>query len=319
MPDLGRQVRAASGDGDVDRLHLAGYLLAREAAQRPELDSQDLRRLVQGGESVRDCRLMLRHGRGNVGPDLEQTAGEGHFRMSVLQEVRKELAGERGSELNRNLSPLAARHVLHAAGSIVMQTANCDGNAALVAHLHAPKLAQNETLALVGDREFPHAWCELRTPGRPTVVLDAWAEGAPMLAEDSMLKATRQLGTLNCENRQLVAAQREQVVSKLRLEPEATRLQGKLDDARRRGMALGKGRMFEPTNFTRPAFASEARGALQAMDSRASHARAAGLLHTVMGVERDEAEREARYVVKVAGDLLGVRRPDLPDYPPPSS
>lgn len=192
------------------RLPLAGYLYARASIRRT-IDAQDAASLTAAQDTLTETRAILRKGRGNVINDNEKTnfdaagrslaALEGERMLrSVLQNGAKDEVGLRLSNtlpreevmgltggVEGRIANIGCSMAL-AAGSIVNESGYCDAHAYASIVTHAPKIKGGEMLTIVGsDLPFPHTWANLdrRRGAGQQVILDAWAEGPAVLAEDS--------------------------------------------------------------------------------------------------------------------------------------
>lgn len=151
----------------------AGYLTARSAMGRRIDNKGDLRRLVDGNESVHETRTRLKYGRGNLIPDIKTTSGISSQRAD---------AGYTLAETEEKARPWSNRL---AAAAYTLRAGNCDANGALVVRLHAPKLKGQESANTVSAEDLGHTWAEIKTPHRPMVTLDPWANGPAMQARDT--------------------------------------------------------------------------------------------------------------------------------------
>jgi hypothetical protein len=192
------------------RLPLAGYLYARASIRRT-IDAQDAASLIDAQDTLTETRAILGKGRGNVIDDnlktnfvavgRSQAALVGQRALqSVLQSRSNDPAGVRLSntlpqeEITGLTGDAPGRvaamgsYMALAAGSIVNESGYCDAHAYVSLVQHAPKVGAREMLTIVGAYSpFPHTWAnvERRRGAGQQVILDSWAEGPAILAEDS--------------------------------------------------------------------------------------------------------------------------------------
>lgn len=192
------------------RLPLAGYLYARASIRRT-IDAQDAASLIDAQDTLTETRAILGKGRGNVIDDNRKTNFEAVGRsqaalvgqralQSVLQNLTKDPVGMRLSNtlpqeeimgltggVEGRVAAIGSYMAL-AAGSIVNESGYCDAHAYVSLVQHAPKVGEREMLTIVGAYSpFPHTWANLerRRGAGQQVILDAWADGPAVLAEDS--------------------------------------------------------------------------------------------------------------------------------------
>ncbi len=153
----------------------AGYLTARASMGQPIDDAAgDLRRLVDGNETVHDTRVLLSGGRGNVAKDNASTGGTSGQLVGAAR-----AAVDLVFRANDNYSEISA------SAALAVAAGNCGENASVAARLHAPKLQGQETVSNISSTSFDHAWTEIDTPGRPSVLMDPWSKGPAMQAGDT--------------------------------------------------------------------------------------------------------------------------------------
>lgn len=152
----------------------AGYLAGRAALADPIDEPGDLRRLVDGNETVHETRTRLDRGRGNVVPDIEASLAASTYRTntSYAAQKRADLGGSNDSERK-------------AAAALALGAGNCDQNSTIAARLHGPRLGAGESAHVLHDAALRHAWAQIHTPERPGVVMDPWANGPAMQTADT--------------------------------------------------------------------------------------------------------------------------------------
>lgn len=171
--ELGQMRRTASklrGLADKD-VGLAAYLTARAMVRR-SVDGEELGYLRKANDTVNKARELLSHGRGNVTTDLAKSRES--FWRTMFGRDRST-----GSDL-----------ATETAMAVRMRAGNCGEHANVAAALHAGKLGDGEILQLVAGNGVDHAWAETRTPQGDRVIMDAWAQGPAVMAEDSAFSRT---------------------------------------------------------------------------------------------------------------------------------
>ncbi|TKC81614.1 hypothetical protein FAZ69_26970 [Trinickia terrae] len=162
-------------------LALAAYLAARILDCRP-IGAADVARLKAADASLSEARRHLPHGRGNVGEDLARTEGESRWRADAARSFVPKLDRMRGtSEIDYR-----GRAINQAASALAFGAGRCGEFSAVSGVLHTGRLGPGEELHIVANRS--HQWAEARigaTDRKRAVVLDAWAQGAPVFADDS--------------------------------------------------------------------------------------------------------------------------------------
>lgn len=170
------------------QINEAGYLTARASLGRPIGDAAgDLRRVVDGNETVHQTRVLLSGGRGNVDEDDVPTGGTSRQRVDAVRKVARSMADMAASLSVHVDGDHAAPIYLDtiAAASVALAAGNCGESSAVAARLHAPKLQGQEIVSHLSSTSFDHGWVEIDTPQRPSVVLDPWANGPAMQAGDT--------------------------------------------------------------------------------------------------------------------------------------
>jgi hypothetical protein len=160
----------------------AGYLAGRAALATPIDDRGDLRRLVTANETVHETRTRLDVGRGNVTADVVGSRASSTYR-TVTAYMATELEGLGSVEGLGDVSRFERRD----ATALALHAGNCDQNGWIAARMHGSRLEAGETTHVVNSHAAQHTWAELRTPGRPSVTLDPWANGPAMQADDTKL------------------------------------------------------------------------------------------------------------------------------------
>jgi hypothetical protein len=157
--------RRAVADRDIG---LAAYLTSR-ATVHQAIDGEDLRHLRKANDSVNKTRELLIYGRGNVTADLA-TSQESYWRTFYAQIQTR---------MKRSPAFLGAMAVKMGAG-------NCGEHAWVNTAVHGCKLDRGETVQTVyGANGIDHAWSETQLPKGERIIMDAWAEGPAVMAEDS--------------------------------------------------------------------------------------------------------------------------------------
>ncbi|HET9643943.1 MAG TPA: hypothetical protein VFP68_11445, partial [Burkholderiaceae bacterium] len=172
-------------------LPLAGYMLARSVIGNP-VEQEDVDRLLCANEAVRRTRNAFPFGRGNVDVDIGRTRLESTVRAAAAKTLLEEklFTGTKVRvEDNENFYALCAMT------GKVFGAGVCDNFAATAAFSYG-RVAKDigrppgEEVRLVASRRQRHVWAEVSTPGTArAIVMDAWAEGPAVLAEDSRFAA----------------------------------------------------------------------------------------------------------------------------------
>lgn len=170
------------------QVNAAGYLTARASLGRPIDDAAgDLRRVIDGNETVHQTRVLLSVGRGNVNEDNIPTGGASRQRVDAARKLATsaaDIAASLGNPMDSGQVTALQLDVV-AAASLAVAAGNCCENSAVAARLHAPKLQGRESVSQIASTSFDHSWVEIHTPQRPDVVLDPWANGPAMQADDT--------------------------------------------------------------------------------------------------------------------------------------
>jgi hypothetical protein len=167
--------RTALSDGEC---LLGGYLLDRHILGRPVVGSA-FEQLRSANETVRETRRALRHGRGNVTADIEDSNGTSSLRTEAGRLSKRAVAQKSasGEPLNPGVRVVAA--------ATTAQAGKCGEHAHVAAFLHADKIGEDEHLYVVGKAD--HSWAEWRgeTSDRERdIVMDPWAKGPAIFAAD---------------------------------------------------------------------------------------------------------------------------------------
>lgn len=175
-------------------LPLAGYLLARCLDGRP-VDPDGVRRLRTADEAIREVRAAMALGRGNVNVDLRETGGKSRMHMVAARGMVHDW--DRAGARLANTEPVNF-HVKQAAASRVFGAGNCAEYASLAVLAYGNEARHREPpsqerVQAVHHRIKKHGWAEVRpakgSGGR--VVMDPWADGPAVFAEDSRFAKDR--------------------------------------------------------------------------------------------------------------------------------
>jgi len=189
------RAQAAVATAIVDgELQLATYLLARSLDGRP-VPLIDVIRLRKANATVNETRELLKYGRGNVDVDVRATGNESRWRMKAARTLKEELDSRSGE----GWVDYSTQAVHSAAAAIVFGAGNCGEHASLAGVYHTRRLEKREAVHHVHDRFAGHSWAEARLPAPPesddgarAVVMDAWADGPPVLAPDGRFARRRE-------------------------------------------------------------------------------------------------------------------------------
>lgn len=154
------------------QINESGYLAARAAMGKPIEDPGDLRRLVEGNDTQFAIHQRLHFGRGNVEPDRIASGGTGAKRTHAAQ--------------NWALFYKDNPNQAAAATTYMLQAGNCSDHAVLAVRLHGLKLQGQESVHRVSNDKVDHSFVEVRTPDRPAVTVDPWANGPAMQSGDTV-------------------------------------------------------------------------------------------------------------------------------------
>ena len=167
-----------------DEVSLGGYLLARQVDRRP-VDLQDQALLRIANSAVTRTRATIPY-RGNVDVDLQTSELESLVRERVASRLTETLL--RG----RPMHPDSRSNIIiqSALASRVSGGGNCQeyaANSSLAYGTEALTLMRpsSEEIHIVARRNKDHGWAEVRPSSEQSVVMDAWADGPAVLAEDS--------------------------------------------------------------------------------------------------------------------------------------
>lgn len=203
---------------------------------------RDAASLIAAQDSLAETRAILSRGRGNVIDDNRKTnfdaAGRSHaalegermFRLALQPGTKDELGARLVKMLpHEEVTALTdgaqgkianvGRGMALAASSIVNRSGYCDPHAYVSLVQHAPRMGPREMLTIVGSYSpFPHTWTnvERRLGKGQQVILDAWADGPAVLAEDSRRQGPHV--ALNALPRQPGEARRPTVIGDVTLD-----------------------------------------------------------------------------------------------------
>lgn len=173
-----------------DEVSLGGYLLARQVDRRP-VDSQDQTVLRLANSAVNRTRATIPY-RGNVDVDLHTSELEGLVRERVANRLTENLL--RGKPVDADSrSNLVIQSAL---ASRVSGGGNCQEHAANSSLAYGTEALRHtrpssEEIHIVARRNKDHGWAEVRPSSGQSVVMDAWADGPAVLAEDSRFAKDR--------------------------------------------------------------------------------------------------------------------------------
>lgn len=168
-------------------LDLAAYLLTRHLRYGP-VPARQRDRLLQAQQAVEQVRRSLPLGRSNVDVDVVATAGAAAWRgLAVsMAEERVPVPDLPDEHLEAFALGIRGAAVAH------FGAGTCDDHAALSVVTAAPHLTPGEALTTRVLPDPPHAWAEqvaAQPEGEERIVLDAWAEGPAILAQDGAFSA----------------------------------------------------------------------------------------------------------------------------------
>ena len=168
---------------------LGGYLLARNRLGEP-VEGASFDHLISGNATVMEARGALRYGRGNVHDDIRDSNHQSSRRAEAGRNLVDKLSSKFSADVQMGAGSTTG--VFRAAGPMAAQAGNCGEHAAVAAFLHAGKLEEGEQVHCVGSTEMDHSWAEWRgegSSGGHRVVMDPWAKGPAIFAEDSAFAA----------------------------------------------------------------------------------------------------------------------------------
>jgi hypothetical protein len=160
----------------VQTQQLGAYLVGRRLVGQFD-SNEEIARLVKANDTVHEAREALPFGRGNVSTDLEATNGESAQRVAAGRVLTNRLR-DAGARLGVSHTVAVAEQVKAGA---------CSEHADVSIHRHVPKLEPGDQVHKVAAPDADHGWAEWRRPGSPlqnAIVMDAWAEGPAIFAEN---------------------------------------------------------------------------------------------------------------------------------------
>lgn len=160
----------------VQTQQLGGYLVGRRLAGKAD-GNERIARLVKANDTVHEAREALSFGRGNVSTDLDATNGESAQRVAAGRVLTNRLR-EGGARLGVSHTVAVAE---------LVKAGLCSEHGDVSVHRHVPKLEPGDQVHKVAAPDADHGWAEWRRPGSPlknAIVMDAWAEGPAVFAED---------------------------------------------------------------------------------------------------------------------------------------
>lgn len=173
---------------------MAGYLLARRLIRRP-VSPEGMAVLGTADKALSDARRAFPFGRGNVDADIRRSNEESEMRAIAAEEMSNE-AVKLGQFLvaDKETNFLA---VALAAGK-AFGAGTCDDYAASAALSYGSRALvagrpPGEQVHVVSHGVQKHRWAEAYSREAPPVVMDAWAEGPAVFAEDSWFGKDRSL------------------------------------------------------------------------------------------------------------------------------
>lgn len=177
-----------------EAMPLAGYLLARRLDRRPVLP-EGIAVLGTADKAVSDARRALPFGRGNVDADIRQSIHESEMRVIAAQEMGDEML-----KLGQPVVPDEEANfvAISAATARAFGAGNCDEYAASAALSYGSRALAagrppGEEVHVVRHGIQEHKWAEAYSGEAPPVVMDAWAQGPAVFAEDSWFGKDRSL------------------------------------------------------------------------------------------------------------------------------
>lgn len=175
---------------------LAAYLLTRRLDDRA-VDTDGIARLIPADKAMSDARQVLSFGRGNVDVDARKTDLESGARALAAKQLRND-GYSAGLQLAADDETNWRMH--SAMSAYIFGAGNCGEHASIAgfsygAHAqehHRPSDERVQLVRLKGLDE-DHVWAEAhsRVPGQSPVVMDAWADGPVVFAEDSRFAKNR--------------------------------------------------------------------------------------------------------------------------------
>lgn len=158
----------------------AAYQLGARLNGSAVEDPAERRYLAEATATMHQTRTDLKFGRGNIADDVHESKGESAVRAAAAYEMSRTLGHGADTE---------------AGVSLALKAGNCDHHAAINARRHAPKIEAGGTTHMVGADQYHHSYALYNPPpkmlpggaqeGRPTIVLDSWANGPAVRLQDS--------------------------------------------------------------------------------------------------------------------------------------
>jgi len=165
-----------SGAGESD---LCRYT-AQCAQMGIKVEGKNLQRLYVANETAQQTRELLRHGRGNVGDDIEASD---HLSSRLTQGARS---------FNKALGAEATRP-RKAAVAVQFGAGHCGEYAMVATHVHSGYLQPGRVVEHVGSKQADHNWAEeISATGLTAdddIIIDGWGKGCPVLRKHSAFGA----------------------------------------------------------------------------------------------------------------------------------
>jgi hypothetical protein len=163
---------------------MAYFLLKASLHEKPTGRAAQL--LRQGQAAIDATRKKLPYGRGNVGTDILDTAGESEMRRIIAREITNKLSSKEfmGENSNNNRIPIKL------AIAEFMQAGSCSEISLMVAkYLVEKHYSEKNTIRRINNPEIDHTWTEIteensRAKDGLHVVADGWTDGPAVLSED---------------------------------------------------------------------------------------------------------------------------------------
>lgn len=300
-------------------LPLAGYLLARRVDERP-VDQNDVKRLRNADAALGEARATMILGRGNVDVDLSKSEGESRVGMVAAREMVNDWNRE-GVRL-ADTEPVDF-HVKRAAASMVFGAGSCAEHASLAILSYGNEAQRHEQppqerVQAVHHRIHKHGWAEARSGAGSSgrVVMDPWADGPPVLAEDSRFAKNRKAVSTKTSISLAEAAEGHRLAARaaeteMRDKAEIERKRQKSSDYIAQEWAEGHEAEWVQTQWSPQSVLDDAfaRRAGQRLQSLQSEVHAAGVAMSLGSRRVSDVVKDAPRIVDAAKTLLSPATP----------
>jgi hypothetical protein len=190
--------RRAQRQAEIDALRRQGALargiapseldlfryLTRRAFNKQIIETENLEPLLRANRTINETRERLSLGRGNVHTDLARTDHRSFRHVKASRDLFTQMKSD------YKPGTLEKHEALRAATTMALRAGNCGEYAGLATLISASSLEPGETARKVGtpkrgDHDWSELWMNGTEPADSDIIIDAWANGPPVLREDS--------------------------------------------------------------------------------------------------------------------------------------